>query len=97
MPALTLMVIRVDNEDSPDVWQTITRSVDWSQVPRISERVAVWRGWEKDFEALVIDVCYEPDGRIAIDLGRPVLEDLDVEHLEQLGWQVLTLPGEPMM
>ena len=92
MPLLDISLLRVDRDENPTAMEALFRTVDWSVIPREGEGVEIL----EDFEAQTVEsVRYGVDGYPLVDLGRVVMDDLQVAQLRKAGWRVVPFPGGP--
>jgi hypothetical protein len=92
MPLFDISLLRVDRDESPTAMEALFRTVDWSFIPREGEGVEIL----EDFEAQTVEsVGYGVDGDPLVELGRVVLDDLQVAQMRKAGWRAVAFPGGP--
>jgi hypothetical protein len=92
MTLFDLSLLRVDRADSPTILEALFVTVDWPFVPREGEGVEILEDFEPQ---LVESVAYSFEGTPLVQLGRAVLDDLQVKQLRKAGWRTEALPGAP--
>ena len=92
MPLFDISLLRVDRDESPTAMEALFRTVDWAFIPREGEGVEIL----EDFEAQTVEsVGYGVDGSPLVQLGRVVLDDLQLIQLRKMGWRAEAFPGGP--
>ena len=92
MPLFDITFLRVDRDESPTVMGALFRTVDWPVMPREGESVEIF----EEFEAQTVEsVAYGIEGDPLVNLGRVVLDDLQVAQLRKAGWRGVAVPGGP--
>jgi hypothetical protein len=90
MPLFDISLLRVDRDENPTAMEALFLTVDWPFLPREGEGVEIL----EDYEAQTVEsVGYGVDGSPLVDLGRVVLDDLQVAQLRNAGWRVVAFPG----